>query len=206
MALTRVRQAILSECAWGVKTTVSIHYTQDLAQRQQSLSRWKSHMTPLSTDCSGSLTDIYYAAGAPDPSGYGYHAIGNTASLYANATHLPLSELVPGDFIICFKGTETEHVYIVVERLANGDLKLFTHGQESTPAYEDLSAVKGYWDQVGHLTGCRTLPVTDTPRYRWTILSANRVVDHTRHPAIWATRHPKAFRKYDWVRFRKDVL
>lgn len=206
MALTKVRSAILDECAWGVKNTTAIHYSQDLTLRMQSLSRWKSHLTPLSTDCSGSLTDIWHAAGAPDPNGYGYNAIGNTATLYANATHVPLNDLAAGDFIICFKGTETEHVYIVVQRLTGGDLKLFTHGEESTPAYENLSAVSSYWNSVGHLAGCRTLPVTDKVHYKWTVLTANRVIDHTRTPALWATRHPRSFRKYDWVRFRKDVM
>ena len=205
MALTVIRQKILAECAWGVKTTAAIHYTQDLAERQQSLARWKSHTTPLSTDCSGSLTDIYHASDAPDPSGLSYAYIGNTASLYGNAEHVPLADLVGGDFIICFKGTETEHVYIVIERLAGGDLKMFTHGDESCPKYENLSGVKSYWDSIGHLTGCRTLPMTDTPDYKWAILNANAIIGKTRHPAIWATRHPKLFRKYQWIRFRRDV-
>ncbi len=206
MALTKVRQAIVNQCAWGVSKDPSIHYSMDLTARQRSLAQWKSHLTPLSTDCSGALTDVFYTAGAPDPSGLGYKYIGNTASLYGNSEHLAIADLIPGDFIICFKGNETEHVYIVVERLGGGDLKLFTHGQESTPAYEKLSAVSGYWHSVGHLQGCRTLPVADKVNYRWTILNANKVLDHTRHPAVWATRHPRAFRKYDWVRFRKDVL
>jgi hypothetical protein len=202
---TQIRQRIVAECAWGVKNTVSIHYTQDLNARQQSLGRWKSHLTPLSTDCSGSTTDIFYTAGAPDPNGVDYRYIGNTATLYANAEHLALKELVAGDFIVCFKGTETEHVYIVVARYPSGDLKLFTHGEESTPAYENLSAVSAYWQSVGHLQGCRTLPLTDTPSYRWTVLTANKVLDHTKHPARYAIRHPRMFRKYRWIRFRRDV-
>jgi len=189
-----------------VKNDASIHYTQDLSARQQSLARWKGHMTPLSTDCSGSLTDIFFSVGAPDPSGNGYRYVGNTASLYANAEHLPMADLWPGDFIICFKGTETEHVYIVVDRMLEGrDYKLFSHGQESTPAYENLSDVKAYWNSIGHMQGCRTLPMSDTPNYKWTVLTANKKLDTTRHPARWAVRHPRSFRKYDWVRFRKDV-
>ncbi len=202
MALTAIRQKILSECAWGVSKTASIHYAQI---RPTKYSNWDNHVLPISTDCSGSTECVYHAAGAPDPSGYGYNGSGNTATLYSNAEHVPLSDLVGGDFIICFKGTETEHVYVVIERVAGGDLKLFSHGSEAGPLYEKLSAVKSYWDSIGHLTGCRTLPMTDKPTYKWAVLTANKVIDHTRHPALWASRHPRAFRRYDWVRFRKDV-
>ncbi len=204
--MTTTRQRIIDECAWGVKNTSSIHYTQDLAERQQSLSRWKSHLLPLSTDCSGSLDDIFHAAGAPDPNGYDYRSIGNTASLYGNAEHVPMSSLVAGDFIICFKGTETEHVYIVVATLTGGDLKLFTHGDESCPAYENWSAVKAYWASVGHAQGCRTLPLEDAPDYKWAVLNANKMLDKTKHPTRWAMRHPRLFRKYRWIRFRRDVI
>jgi hypothetical protein len=203
MALTKVRQAIVNECAWGVKNDPSIHYGQI---RPTPNARWKSHLLPITTDCSGSEEAIFYAAGAPDPSGLGYDGQGNTATLYSNAEHIAMADLTPGDFIICFKGTETDHVYIVVEKLAGGDYKMFTHGDESCPKYENWSAVKSYWASVGHAQGCRTLPTVDAPSYRWTVLNANKVLDHTRHPAVWASRHPRAFRKYNWVRFRKDVL
>ncbi len=202
MALTLIRQKILTECAWGVENSPSIHYAQI---RPTKYANWDNHTLPISTDCSGSTECVYHAAGAPDPSGLGYSGAGNTATLYSNATHVPLSDLVGGDFIICFKGTETEHVYIVIERLAGGDLKLFTHGDESCPKYENLSAVKAYWDSVGHVQGCRTLPTVDAPNYKWTVLNANKVLDTTKHPAIWASRHPKAFRKYQWIRFRRDA-
>lgn len=201
--MTVVRQQIVAECAWGVKNTTNIHYAQTRPTPNQ---RWKSHTLPITTDCSGSTEAIFFTSGAPDPSGLGYNGQGNTATLYANATHLRIADLVAGDFIVCFKGTETEHVYIVVARLPSGDLKLFTHGQESTPAYENYSQVRGYWDSVGHMAGCRTLPLIYQLEYTWAVLNANRVLDHTKHPARWAVRHPRSFRKYDWVRFRKDVL
>lgn len=200
--MTTVRQAILNECAWGVRNTAQIHYEQIRPTPNQ---RWKSHLLPITTDCSGSTEAIFFAAGAPDPSGLGYNGQGNTATLYGNAEHVPISDLIGGDMIVCFQGTETEHVYIVVERLAGGDLKLFSHGQESTPAFEKLSSVAAYWNSIGKMVGCRTLPIAET-RYKWTVLSANKVIDKTRHPAMWASRHPRAFRKYDWVRFRKDVI
>lgn len=203
MALTKVRQNIVNECEWGVNHDANIHYDQI---RPTPNAKWKAHQLPITTDCSGSEEAIFYTSGATDPSGLGFNGQGNTATLYANAEHLPLSELIPGDFIICFKGTETEHVYIVVARLGNGDIKLFSHGQESTPAYENLSAVAGYWNSVGRLQGCRTLPLKDKVTFKWTVLSANKVIGKTLHPAIWATRHPLMFRKYDWVRFRKDVV
>jgi hypothetical protein len=199
---TKLRQAIVNECSWGVAHDASIHYDQ---VRPTPNAKWKAHTLPIYTDCSGSTEAIFYTVGAPDPSGLSYSGQGNTATLYANAEHLPISDLIPGDFIICFKGTETEHVYIVVERIPGGDLKLFTHGQESTPAYENLSAVSGYWRSVGKMTGCRTLPLSDTPDYAWAVLNANSVIGKTRHPARYAIRHPRMFRKYRWIRFRRDV-
>ncbi len=202
MALTATRQKIVDECAWGVKNDPNIHYAQI---RPTKYGNWDAHKVPISTDCSGSTECIYHAAGAPDPSGLGYSGSGNTATLYSNSEHISIASTEPGDFIICFKGTETEHVYVVVQKLAGGDVKVFTHGDESCPKYENLSAVKPYWDSVGHVQACRTLPLQDAPNYRWTVLSANKVIDHTKHPAIWATRHPKAFRKYQWIRFRRDT-
>ena len=202
MALTQLRQKILSECAWGVSNDSSIHYAQI---RPTKYSNWDNHTLPISTDCSGSTECVYHAAGAPDPSGLGYSGAGNTATLYSNATHVPLADLVGGDFIICFKGTETEHVYVVIERLAGGDLKMFTHGDESCPKYENLSAVSAYWASVGHLQGCRTLPTVDAPAYKWSVLNANKVLGTTRHPVRWALRHPRSFRSYQWIRFRRDA-
>lgn len=204
MALTQVRQNIVNECDWGVAHNASIHYTQDLSSRDQSLHQWQHHSTPMGTDCSGALTDIFYTAGAPDPSGYAYNSIGNTGSLYSNAEHIKMADLLPGDFIICFKGAESEHVYIIRKKLAGSDYQLFTHGDESCPKFENLSAVSGYWNGIGHMQACRTLPVV--PNYRWAVLSAHKVIAKTKHPAMWAAAHPKSFRKYDWVRFRKDVL
>ena len=204
MSLTAVRQKICDECDWGVAHANAIHYTQDLTLRQQSFGKWSKHELPISTDCSGSLTDIWHAAGAPDPSGLGYAYIGNTGTLYNNSHHVDMDSLEPGDFIICFKGAESEHVYIVRRKLAGGDYQLFTHGDESCPKYENLSAVRNYWNSVGSLHGCRTLPLQ--PNYKWTVLTARKVVAHTSHPVRWSMAHPKAFRKHQWIRFRRDVV
>src|SRR3954452_9525117 len=190
MALTAVRKNICDECDWGVAHNASIHYTQNLSSRMASLNQWQNHSLPQSTDCSGALTDIFHRAGAPDPSGYGYRAIGNTGSLYSNSEHIAMDKLEPGDFIICFKGAESEHVYIVRRKLAGGDFDVFTHGEESTPKYEKLSSVRGYWNNIGHMQGCRTLPVAQV-NYKWTVLNANKVLAHTKHPVRFAVRHPK---------------
>jgi hypothetical protein len=204
MVLSKVRQRIQNQCDWGVGNSAQIHYSQDLTLRNQSLSRWKNHELPFSTDCSGALTDIFHAAGAPDPSGLGYNAIGNTGTLYSNSEHILMSHLEPGDFIICFKGAESEHVYIVRRKLANGDYQIFTHGDESCPKYENLSQVSSYWNSVGHMTGCRTLPLQD--EYRWTIFANGDVVTHTDHPVLWATRHPRAFRRFERLGFRRNIV
>lgn len=202
--LTDVRKRILDECDWGVAHNSSIGYTQDLSARQQSFGRWKTHTLPINTDCSGALTDIYHAAGAPDPSGVGYQYVGNTASLYANSEHVAMDKLEPGDFIICFKGDASEHAYIIRRKLAGGDYQVFTHGDSSCPKYENLSSVRNYWNSVGHMVGCRTLPVS--VQYRWTILTGRKVIARTDHPVAWAIKHPKAFRKHQWIRYRRDVL
>ena len=126
------------------------------------------------------------------------------AALYGNAEHIPLANLQPADFIVCFKGTETEHVYIVTDHLANDDLKLFSHGRETTPAYETLSSVKAYWNSIGRLAGCRTLPLAE-PAPSWLVLNGRgERIAHTNHPATWAMRHPKAFRHNDIVRFKQQ--
>lgn len=201
MAITVVRQKIVAECNWGVGHTADIHYAQI---RPTPNARWKAHLTPITTDCSGSAEAIFYSAGAPDPSGYGYNGEGNTSSIYANAEHIPISLLQPGDMIICFMGTENAHMYIVLERLPNNDFKMFSHGAESDPKFENYSAVSNYWTRM---VGCRTLPLVDKPSYDWTVLNGlNQIIGHTAHPVTFAVRHPTYFRKYNWVRFRKDVL
>lgn len=61
----------------------------------------KPPWVPSRWDCSGFVTNLYYAAGAPDPNGRGYDYLGYTGTLMSRGSKLPkdIRECKPGDLI-----------------------------------------------------------------------------------------------------------
>ena len=157
----------------------------------------------VKTDCSGACLCIYYAAGAPDPSGNNYNGEGNTDSLFANCEHIPYADCQPADMIDVVQGDGTEHVYLVVER-TGGDLKVFSNGGPGAARFEMLSAVKDYWYSRGyHFQGLRELAVTPNMPPHWNVLNGRgQRIATTEHPGQWASEHSEVFRKYGQVRFK----
>lgn len=144
------RQRIIAWCRWALNHESGIHYQQS---RPIPLQRGKNHQLPLFTDCSGSTTIAYYAAGLPDPNGRKYDGSGYTGTLRAHLAKKPLAEVKPGDLIVYGGGTGS-HVVIVYK--AGADPIVFSHGQESGPRLYPHSVEAGAHNNVFtcHDAGC----------------------------------------------------
>lgn len=113
---------------WGLAVTERIHYEQRRPFDPHAISK---KALPIVTDCSGSTTMLYNAAGRPDPNGRDYDGTGWTGTLRA---HTPRRRTVrgcrPGDFIVYGDG-DGVHVVVVLE--AGRDPLVWSHGQEAGP-------------------------------------------------------------------------
>lgn len=204
MTLTKQRQAVIMQAEWVLAHGAQWQYYEI---RPIPITAIREGHLPVKTDCSGSVIGIYARAGAPDPGGYNYTGSGNTDSFYQHLEHLPsYTDAQPADLIdVTLPSRGTVHVYLVLER-TDHDIKVFSHGGPlgKPPQTEMLSQVKDYWYSSGHVfTGLRALPLAEAAP-SWIILNGRgERIATTNHPAIWATRHPRAFRKYDKVRFNK---
>jgi hypothetical protein len=201
---TKLRTQVLTEAQW-----VLAHGAQWLYYeiRPIPIVAIKAGHLPVKTDCSGSVIGIYARAGAPDPGGYNYDGAGNTNSFYSHCEHLAsYTDAEPGDLVdVGSPSAGTVHVYLVLEKTAH-DLKVFSHGGPlgTPPQTKMLSSVKDYWYSSGHVfTGLRSLPLADKVP-SWVVLNGRgERIATTNHPVRWAVAHPRAFRKYDKVRFNQ---
>jgi hypothetical protein len=132
-----VRDRIVQWAKWGVAHEPAIHYTQD-GRRSDWLSK-PAGALPLHTDCSGFATACYRWAGAPDPNGLGYRAVGYTGTMLNHGRRV--SSCKPGDLIVYGGGTG-HHVVIAVE--AGTDPLCVSHGSEGGPAYVRHSVERRY--------------------------------------------------------------
>ena len=122
------RMAMKLWMQWALSNEASIHYLQS---RPMPLEAMKAHTLPFWTDCSGSTTGCFYAAGLPDPNGRDYDGSGFTGTLRARLPELAGVEACKtGDFIVYGHGTGS-HVVMVYE--PGRDPLCFSHGQESGP-------------------------------------------------------------------------
>lgn len=122
------REVAVTYMRWALTHEPGIHYAQI---RPFDPRAFLNRALPIKTDCSGSTTMIYRAAGRPDPNGNAYDGTGYTGTLRA---HTPkrrsLKACQAGDFIVYGSGTG-EHVVVVIE--PGKDPLVFSHGQEAGP-------------------------------------------------------------------------
>lgn len=125
----QVRQAMVSNCLWGVQHNADIHYSQ---ARPMPIGI-AVHALPFSTDCSGFATLMAKWSGAGDPNGSGFNGQGYTGTMLDHCEHITAAETQPGDLVVFGAGTGT-HVVVLVESAANGLGALcVSHGQEADP-------------------------------------------------------------------------
>jgi hypothetical protein len=129
-AAARQRAAIKEHCTWGVNNERSIHYSMG-SNRDDNLNLPPHHL-PLYTDCSGFVTLLYKWAGAPDPNGLGYRALGYTGTLLDHGTTIPLHDIEIGDLVIWgrYPGHHVAAAYQVDDR---DNPLLCSHGREAGP-------------------------------------------------------------------------
>lgn len=122
------RARMLEAMKWALAHEGAIHYQQS---RPFPVNAIRDRHLPIYTDCSGSTTMLYRAAGVKDPNGNEYDGTGYTGTLRANTPRTPLAELRVGDFIVHGPGAGS-HVVVVFQPHPTDPL-CFSHGQESGP-------------------------------------------------------------------------
>lgn len=152
-AASAVRNAIVGWARWGAAHAASIHYTQSQL-RDDFLHRPRGYL-PMSTDCSGEVTQQNWASNAPDPSGLGYRYVGFTGTLLSFAykhghVFTDLARAKPGDPIVIGPGSGY-HAVMVIE--AGPDPLVVSHGSEIGPKIQRLSVDPRQPKRV-----CQTLP------------------------------------------------
>lgn len=187
------RELMLGEANWAVGKEPSIHYAET---RPIPLEKFKAHKLPLTTDCSGFVTSIAYAAGVDeDPNGQDYNGQGYTGTLLSNCPHIHKADALAGDFVV-FGPYPGEHVVMLMDPGSVTDPIVVSHGQEKGPFKLKLSA-----EASAHSSGVtflRSVPLSESKTTVWDIRDGKGVMvaKGVKHPALWSTRHPKAFRRY----------
>jgi hypothetical protein len=138
-AASALRARIVRWARYGITHNTQIHYTQSTAR--DDFLHHPPGALPMSTDCSGWVTQDYWAAGGPDPSGLGFRYVGFTGSILAFAykhgkVFTDLSRARPGDLIVIGPGTGW-HVTICLE--SGADPVVGSHGSEPGPLSEHQS-------------------------------------------------------------------
>lgn len=124
------REQIRLDMKWAVKNTAQIHYKQVRPFAPDAI---RYRKLPITTDCSGSTTMLYRAAGLPDPNGAKYNGTGYTGTLREHLPKITLADAGVGDLIIYGRGSGVHVVVIDVPHPTNP--VVFSHGQESGPFY-----------------------------------------------------------------------
>jgi hypothetical protein len=129
-----VRPDIVSWAIWGINHVSWFDYDEI---RPMPLTT----NPPIRDDCSGWCTLVYFKAGAPDPNGptYNYDGYGDTDSLYDNAKHIALEDVLPGDIAI-FGLNPTRHGAVIIS--GGSDPMTSSHGSPNTPQRISVSDLR----------------------------------------------------------------
>lgn len=175
IASTDVRSDIVTWAKWGIAHANLFDYDEI---RPMPLTT----KAPIRDDCSGFCTLCYYLAGARDPNGqhYNYDGYGDTDSLYANAKHIAVKDVLPGDLVI-FGLNPTLHGAVIIE--GGADPVTSSHGSPNTPQRITVSLLQR---AVGEAFGRDSVPVTYC-RYNTTDRHAPKPVP-TKHPTPEQTK------------------
>lgn len=198
--MSDLRKDILSQAGWGVANQAEIHYAQT---RPIPLHTYRQHRLPLTTDCSGFVTCCYYAAGAPDPNGLGYSGQGFTGSLIGHLPEIAHHEAEAGDIVVFGPG-DGDHAVILLDPGTVPDPRVISHGTEDDPHIQPLSIeVNSHPPPTRFLRGVP--PQKVGPVKTWNVVngSGELLGEKIKHPVRWALAHPKSFRKWWNVSFKR---
>jgi hypothetical protein len=150
------RSGLLKVFRWMISQEPLIHYT-DGDGRLQALST--PFVSPLRTDCSGSIKIACAWAQVPDPNGLGLNVQqGYTGTMLTYCTKIKRASARPGDFLVLgdYPGV---HACAVLED--GSDPLLFSHGCEKGPLAVRLSDELSY--HKGQSVHWLTLPDWTAP-------------------------------------------
>lgn len=121
------RQRLRRQVAWARSAPTRWMYAET---RPIPLARFKTRELPITTDCSGFVTGLFYAAGAPDPNHQGYDGEGYTGTMLDYLRAIAKSSLRFGDLIV-FGSYPGVHVVMVIEpgRSPDWDPVVLSHGR-----------------------------------------------------------------------------
>jgi hypothetical protein len=191
-----VRSDILGQVNWGFAHAAGLRYDEI---RPIPLQSYKNHNLPMKTDCSGWIICCFYAGGGADPGGGDFNGSGNTSSMYSHLPHIPKADALPGDIIVFGPGG-SNHAVILLQSGKTTDPMTGSNGAEAGPWAARLTAEQAAQRSVfgnDETTFLRALPTEPPPpRHKWDVYSKDGTFhDTTIHPALWATAHPRKFRK-----------
>lgn len=128
---------------WGLRNTVAIHYSQ---HRPFNPNVYRDKVLPASLDCSGSVSNIYKAAGRPDPTGGKAYSGGTptdaefTGTLRKNTPQRKsLRNMRIGDFFVHGPGTGAHTTVVYRPGKTPGTTLVWSHGQEAGPLLTTLA-------------------------------------------------------------------
>lgn len=134
-----IRRKIAKAAHCGYINRDQVHYTQHEGTRMEGITEQRRPPDfPRWADCSSFAIWCYWAAGAPDPNGTGYHG-GWSGSLVLKGTEVKIGEAAMGD--LAFYGTSRSHINHVTVYVGNG--KCVSHGQETGPMQYNLNYERG---------------------------------------------------------------
>jgi cell wall-associated NlpC family hydrolase len=132
---SELRRRIVDAALLGWRKREGIHYTQSSLRWQGIGEGILPPRVPSYADCSSFATWTYFAAGAPDPNGYGYDpGAAWTGTLGVHGISLgsnraaQLRRARPGDLVFYGSGLPWQHVAIYI-----GGGEVVSHGGESGP-------------------------------------------------------------------------
>jgi hypothetical protein len=127
------RDKVIEQLRWLLANHDQVFYGQ---VRPVALARFRDHLLPITSDCSGSIIGANFAAGAPDPGGNNYDGSGNTASFLLHLTHITRAQLRPADIVV-FGALPGDHAVCVLDSALN----VYTHGHAGVPDDPSISTL-----------------------------------------------------------------
>lgn len=196
--MVSTRSEMIKQADWAMAHEPQIHYAE---KRPIPLDAFKAHKLPLTTDCSGFVTSVAYAAGVkPDPNAQGYNGEGYTGTLLQHLPHITRAQALAGDFVV-FGPYPGRHVVMLLQNGSLPDPDIVSHGTEGGPRKEKLSTEVHYFNST--VTFLRSVSTPSTTSV-WDIRDGhNDLLATTKHPVRWAIRHPRSFRKHGLVTFHR---
>jgi hypothetical protein len=142
LVATNQREAYVSAWRWAIAHRQENVYAE-VRPIPETLAPFETS-TVIRTDCSGESEILARWKNLPDPSGLGFNGQGNTGTILAHGTQIPLSAAQIGDFIVYRSGPTDKyghHVVTILSLLPHGDFEVGSNGKQGDPGSYSHSAM-----------------------------------------------------------------